>query len=137
MENIFDRRDLLISFKYDNLLLETYYIGDESVGYTIFIDNIVVYSNNDYKPSPIYNQDDNESIITLLSFIVTFVAGNYKGTEDLKAIESLVDWVNKNGDNIVLMIYDFELSEDEDYLQENELSFEEAIKILTYIINVS
>lgn len=118
--------ELLQEFAYKDLTVKTYYIGSDSVGYKIFIGGELIQYGDDYKPSIMYNLDDPEVIINLVDYILF-------GQPILPIrIEKFLE-EDMNESEIVLMISDFNQSDDEDFLSENELEYAYAIRIRNFI----
>ena len=118
--------ELLSEFNYKDLTIKTYYIGTDNVGYKIFLGGELIQYGDDYKPSFVHNQDDPEVIISLVDYIL-FGQSTLPNT-----IQKFLD-EGMNESDIALMIIDFLLSDDEDFLSENELEYAYAIRIRNFI----
>lgn len=67
-------------YKIDLLLV---YTGGPKVQYYMFFNNEIIFSGNDFRPSPLYNIDDLESAVSLLAFLTL-----QKGDTDDKYFEN-------------------------------------------------
>lgn len=45
------------------------YLGGEKVKYDVYLNDRILFAGDDFRPSPLHNQDDLESIISLFGFI--------------------------------------------------------------------
>lgn len=48
--------------------VDTYYVGDK-LAYKMYVDGILLFEGTDFKPSPLYNWDDLQANVDLLSFL--------------------------------------------------------------------
>lgn len=48
--------------------VDTYYVGDK-LAYKMYVNGILLFEGTDFKPSPLYNWDDLQANVDLLSFL--------------------------------------------------------------------
>ena len=118
--------ELLSEFNYKDLTVKTYYIGTDNVGYKIFLGGELIQYGDDYKPSIMYNLDDDEVIIGLISYVL------FEGSALPTRIEKFLE-KDMNGFYILLMVSDFRRSEEQNFLSENEMKYAYAIRIKNFI----
>lgn len=61
--------DLMIVFEKDNIKVEIFWNGGQYCSYKFYIDSTIQQSGNDFKPSPLHNVDDLQTIVSLLGFL--------------------------------------------------------------------
>jgi hypothetical protein len=116
--------ELLISFEYEKLKVSLYYLGGEKVGYKIEIEGKLIEYGDDYRPSPLHNQDDTEAMVAFLGFLMH--AESFPNA-------IIRAWAEENEDNVNVMLSDFEQADDEEFLTVNQMTYEEATSINQYI----
>lgn len=119
--------ELLSTFEYENFKLELYYRGSHILPNKVYINGNLVLEDDSFRPSPFYDIDSPECIISLLGF---YAAANEL---DWEVPKEIIDWVEEHGEEVNLMINDFELSDDKEWLKDNQISWEEATQILNFI----
>lgn len=127
--------ELLQTFEYEELKVETYYIGTDKLHNKTYVNGKLIYEDDTFRPSPMYNIDDTECMVSLLGFLTLSDWDIDKDFFEKRNAPLLDQWANNNYscESIKLMINDFELADDEDFLRENEMTYEEATKIENYI----
>jgi len=68
---ILNDENFLCGLELPDYKLRTYlfYKGGNTVKYLVFLNGKLLFGGDDFKPSPLYNQDSLESIISLLGFL--------------------------------------------------------------------
>lgn len=61
--------NLLSQFNYKNCSVFTIYQGNDKLQYFLFLDDKVIFTGKDFRPSPMYNIDDPEAMVSLLGFL--------------------------------------------------------------------
>jgi hypothetical protein len=122
-------------FKYKNFKVELYYNGSNKMPNKVFIDDVEIYSDNTYRPSPMQEIDTPNVMVSLIDFYVIPFGGTDKDYFEKRNCPKLDDWANNSleADEIRFMIYDFMGSYDDSFLTENELTLEYARRIEQYI----
>lgn len=129
--------ELLQTFEYGSLKVETYYQGTDILPNRVYINNKLALEDNTFRPSPLYNIDNTETMVSLLGFYTL----QYGDVEDeyfeTIAAPTILEWSESHidADAIRTMCYDYELRLNKEFLKENEMTFEECSKIEQYIIN--
>ena len=127
---------LLSTFEYKELKVETFYNGTSKVPNKTYLNGILVYEDETFRPSPLYNIDSPEVMVVLLWFLVlTSDAGvGEEYFEDRDAIE-LTKWAEESlcAEEIRMMVNDFEMREDRVWRVQNGLTKAVAGRIKKYI----
>lgn len=126
--------ELLKTFEYQDIKVETFYNGTAKVPNKTYIKGELVYSDETFRPSPLYDIDDAEVTIALLGFLTL----TKNDVEDEfftdRGNDILTKWAEGiNSEDIKCMINDFEMCDDDEWLEDNEMSYDEARKITNYI----
>lgn len=119
---------LLSTFEYGRTRLELFFQGTNILPNKVYIDGNLVLEDNTFRPSPLYNIDSLDCIISLLGFYAMSDKLSWEVPEELKKWANLDD-----AEHINIMIIDYELCDDEDWLSDNQMNYEEAREILKYI----
>lgn len=130
--------ELLQTFEYKEIKVETYYKGTDYLHNKTYLNGKLVCEDGTYRPGRATCIDSTEAMVGLLGFL-TLRQGDVEPSyfEAINAPE-LAEWADKedysnSAQDIRMMIYDFENSEDETYLKENEMTEDEARIIEQYI----
>lgn len=128
--------ELLQTFEYEELKVETFYIGTSYLAYKVYLYGVLVDEGEDFKPSMLHSIDDTDTMVSLLGFLV-LQAGVVDDEYFATVPAQLFNWANdiySSRDNINQMLNDWDMRDDEDLLAENEMTYEDCIKIEKYII---
>ena len=126
--------ELLKTFEYKDIKVETFYNGTNKVPNKTYINNELIYEDNTFRPSPLYDIDSDEVMISLLGFLTLTKDDVEDDFFEDRENPKLTNWAETpNAEDIKLMINDFEMSDDDQWLNDNEISYEDAIKITNYI----
>lgn len=122
-------------FKYKNFKVELYYNGSDKMPNKVFIDDVEIYSDNTYRPSPMQEIDTPNVMVSLLDFYTIEYGSVNHDYFEARDCPGLDKWATESleADEIRFMIYDFMGSYDDRYLAENELTLEYARRIEEYI----
>ena len=61
--------NLLCSFEYGKFSLYLIYQGTDKLHYVAFLDNDILFEGKDFRPSPMFNIDDPDSVIACIGFL--------------------------------------------------------------------
>lgn len=125
--------EFLVGFKYEEFEVRMYYIGTQYVGYKATLNDEIVACGLDYRPSPLFNIDDDESILSLLGFLLLTEDDIEDDFFKDRPNTKLMEWAKWKGEDLKVKLYDFEERENERVLQENEMTKEDCETILKYI----
>lgn len=127
--------EALQTFEYKNFKVETFYKGTDKLPNRVYIDGEFILEDLTFRPSPLHNIDDTETMVSLLGFY-TLREGDVD-EEYFKSLNcpKLRKWAEESeeADDLRMMLYDFECKEDDEYLDENEITFEYCSRIEKYI----
>ena len=125
----------LSTFEYKDIKVVTFYNGTTKVPNETYINNELVYSDNTYRPSPLYDMDGEEVMVALLGFLILTKSDVDDEFFEDRDNPKLLDWAENSdtAEEIRLMINDFEMCDDDEWLEDNEMSYDEARKITNYI----
>ena len=127
--------ELLKTFEYEDIKVETFYNGTDKIPNKTYLNGILVYEDETFRPSPLYNIDDAGVMTALLGFLI--LTKNEVDNEffDDRDNPKLLDWAENSStaEDIRLMLNDFEMCDDDEWLEDNEISYDEARKITNYI----
>jgi len=127
--------ELLRTFEYKELKVETYFNGTDKVPNKTYLNNILVYEDETFRPSPLYDINSKAVMVALLWFLVlTDDDIEDEFFEDRNAIE-LTNWAKTSTDaeDIKCMINDYDLKDDDTWRVQAELTKAEVIRIEDYI----
>lgn len=89
------------------------YIGSERVNYKMFWKDELLFSGDDYKPSPLYNQDSIEAVVSLLDFL-TLQEGDVERDYFKNYTEKQIEWrESKDCEDLKYLVLDFENDNDD------------------------
>jgi hypothetical protein len=126
--------ELLQTFEYEDIKVETFYNGTDKVPNKTYINSELVYEDETYRPSPLYDIDSDEVMIGLLGFLTLTKDDVEDEFFEDRGNSKLTNWAEtQNAENIKLMINDFEMCDDDEWLDDNELDYEDARIITNYI----
>lgn len=127
--------ELISKFEYEELTVYIGYQGSEWLPFSVYIYSELVYEDV-FKPSPLHDIDSIDSMISLLGFILLGPGDVEQDFFDRRSCPVLDSWVetdeNLTVTTIQLMINDYMFAEDEEWLADNQMSYEEATSILNY-----
>lgn len=114
-----------LSLKDKNIDVLLVYIGSEKVQYYFFWNDELIFSGNDYKPSPLYDQDSLDSLISLLDFLTL-----KKGDTDNEYFENYTEkqfkWSESfENEGLRTRVSDFE-NKDGEYFKQSKRYFKKA-----------
>jgi hypothetical protein len=124
--------ELLQTFEYDNIKVETYYQGTDKLPNKVYLNGELIEQDDTFRPSPLHSIDDTETIVSLLGFITLRRDDVEEDYFETRSSDKLVNWA-EDDENVRMMIYDYENKDDEDYLKANEMSYDDCIRIEKYI----
>ena len=120
-------------FEYKNFKVELYYNGSDKMPNKAFIDEIEVYNDNTFRPSPLI-EIGTECMVALLFFLTLSIDGTDPDYFESRDCEELDNFSETDVcEEIRMMVNDFESSYDESFLTENEITLEYARRIEQYI----
>ena len=129
--------ELLQTFEYENIKVETYYKGLHLLPNKVYINGVCILEDESFRPSPLNNIDDTETMVSLLGFYM--VQPGEVDDEYFKFLNcpELLKWSNNsdNAESVRLMLFDFENANDNDYLKSHGMSKKYAHRIKKYIVN--
>lgn len=106
-----------LSLKDKNIEVLLVYIGFENVQYYFFWNNELIFSGNDYKPSPLYDQDSLDSLISLLGFL-TLKKGDTDSEYFKDYTKKQFEWSESiENEDLRTLVSDFEYLESEYHKQ--------------------
>lgn len=105
-----------LNLKDFNIKVFLLYQGTNKLKYYMFIGDNILFEGNDYKPSPLYNIDDLESIVGLLSFSCIGIHDTDKEFFKEYTPEQ-IKWASEYGDReqLSILINDYENTDSEYY----------------------
>lgn len=128
--------ELLQTFKYGSFRVETYYNGSDLLPNKVYIDNELVYEDNTFRPSPLYNFDDTETMVSLLDFYTLEIGSVDQTYFDQRNCKALDEWTDTDErDEIFSMCFDFSLNINKEQMEESGLTPEEVTRIENYILS--
>ena len=129
--------ELLSTFKYKNLKVETYFKGVRHLYVKVYLKDKLIFEDGNYKPSPMYNIDDTEAMVSLLDFLMAQYGDTDKEYFEKRSCPELDEYANESNEagEIRMMLYDYEMRDDKEALKENEITRRQAIRIECYIKN--
>ena len=99
------------------------YLGGQKCQYYVFHNGEILFEGNDYKPSPLHNQDDLESVIDLLGFICC-KPGDTDPEYFAKYTKKQLDWANSfECEQLQGYISDFENKAEPEYMTNAQIMF--------------
>ena len=126
---------ILKTFEYEDIKVITFYNGTDKVPNKTYLNNELVYSDATFRPSPLYDIDSKEVMVALLGFLI--LTKSDVGDEFFEDRDNpkLLDWAetSNTAEDIKLMINDFEMCDDDAWLEDNEISYDDARNITNYI----
>lgn len=108
-----------LTLKEFNTLVELFYTGKENIGYRLTYKGETLFEGEDFRPSPLYDQNSLKSIVSLLGFL-TLKPGDTDAVYFAKYTEKQMDFATcDDAENINCYVGDFEYtdSENEDFHQ--------------------
>lgn len=126
--------ELLQTFEYENLKVETYYQGTNKLPNKVYLNGELIEEDDTFRPSPCHSIDDTETMVSLLGFLTLRRDDVEEEYFETRSSDKLVNWA-EGDENVRMMIYDYESKDDEEYLKENEMSYKDCTKIEQYITN--
>lgn len=114
-----------------NIKVFLVYKGSDKVQYYMFVGDTILFQGDDFKPSPLYNIDDLESIVSLLGFLTIGI--HDIGEEFFKDYTpSQLNWAtDEYGDReqLSVLLNDFE-NDDSEYHKQAVKKFKKAFNKL-------
>lgn len=111
--------ELIATFEYQDLKVETFYLGSENMKYKVSLDNDEVLSNR-FRPSPIYCIDDYETTLSVVEDVVR---------------SSGLDFHSFEVNELITMLNDYWSKDDEDFLNENNFTKTFCERITKHVTN--
>jgi len=127
--------ELLNTFEYKELKVETFYNGTSKVPNKTYLNGILVYEDETFRPSPLYNIDSPEVMVALLWFIVLNSESIESEFFEDRDTSELTEWAEKSicAEEVRQMVNDFEMRDDREWRMENGLTKAEVVRIKKYI----
>jgi len=123
---------LLQVFEMDRLKVELFYDGTNILPNKTYLDGELVYEDDTYRPSPCYDIGSDDVMVALLNFLMLRKSDVEDEFFDDRPNTKLMDFAEQNED-IRSFVFDFEQSDDENFLTDHEMTREEAREITKYI----
>ncbi len=101
------------------LVLILTYLGGDNVQYHCFRNDVLLFEGKDFKPSPLYNQDDLETVIGMLSWLCVGIGDTDEGYFENYTPEQLIWAQTDTREQLSLLISDFEQDYDPEYMEED------------------
>ena len=129
--------ELLSTFKYKSFKVETCFKGVHHLYVKVYLKDKLIFEDGSYKPSPMYNIDDTEAMVSLLDFLMAQYGDTDKEYFEKRSCPDLDEYANESNEagEIRMMLYDYEMRDDKEALKENEITRRQAIRIERYIKN--
>lgn len=98
-----------------NVFVSLQYTGGNNIKYFMFLNNELLFSGNDFRSSPFHNQDDIESIISLLGFL-TLKPGDTDEDYFEKYTENQMNWAKSfECEQLSGLVSDFDNNNEPEY----------------------
>ena len=124
--------ELLQTFEYERLKVETYYVGTNKLPNKVYLDGELIHFDQTYRPSPLLCIDEPSTMVCLLGFYVLRRGDVEDDYFDAMDCPILLEWA-ENDEEVRTMVNDWEMREDEDYLKDCTMTLEECSRIGQYI----
>ena len=125
------------TFEHGNFKVETFYIGNTNVAYKVYINGVLVYEDDTFKPSILHAIDGTESLVSLLGFLLLQEGDVNPDYFKKRGCVALDRWANSdvNANLIRAKISDWEQRHDKAWRKENGLSKKVCKRIQKLIVN--
>jgi len=124
--------ELLQTFEFENLKVETYYQGTDKLPNKVYLNGEIVEEDDTFRPSPLHNIDDIETMVSLLGFLTLRKDDVEEEFFETRSSDKLVNWA-EDDESVRMMLYDYEHKDDDSYLKANEMTKEDCTQIEKYI----
>ena len=124
--------ELLQTFEYENLKVETYYNGTDKLPNKVYIGGKLIEDDETFRPSPLHCIDDVKTMVSLLGFLTLRKGDVDDDFFETRDSDTLVNWAEED-EEVRMMLFDYECRDDEDYLKDNEITKEYCERIEKHI----
>lgn len=130
--------EALQKFEYGSLKVETFYNGTDKLPNKVYLNGELILEDLTFRPSPLHSIDDTETMVSLLGFYTLRECDVDEDYFEALDCPKLRQWAEESeeADELRMMMYDFECKDDEDYLSDNEMTYEDCTKIENYITSL-
>jgi len=125
-EEIKNNPNFLCGLELEKVSVYLLYRGGQKCQYYMFKDEDMLFEGDDYKPSPLHNVDDLESVLGLLSFL-TCQPGDTDDEYFAKYNANQLEWANSHECEFLKgEIMDFENSSEPEYQTNAQVMFNKS-----------
>lgn len=127
----------LSKFSYEGFEVTTFYNGSGQIPFVATYMGVELIRDK-FKPSPLYNIDGTDAMCALLGFLMLQYGAVEEGYFVSRDAPLMDEFANNSplADDIRMMLYDYELRDDERYLKDNEIDYDFCTRIGVHIENL-